>query len=92
MKPTLDKMASANIPVVTIDTEPDNGKVYMVVRADNKAYGNKACKYIGDTLKGTGEVVMTAIGTFHSTTHVSPLLNRASKSRSESPCGCSSGG
>jgi ABC-type sugar transport system substrate-binding protein len=58
VKPTLDKMASANIPVVTIDTEPDNGKVYMVVRADNKAYGNKACKYIGDTLKGTGEVVM----------------------------------
>jgi ABC-type sugar transport system substrate-binding protein len=30
----------------------------MVVRADNRAYGEKACKFLGDTLKGKGKVVM----------------------------------
>jgi simple sugar transport system substrate-binding protein/ribose transport system substrate-binding protein len=55
--PELAKLASKNIPVVTIDTEPDSGKVFMIVRADNKAYGTKSCKYIGDTLKGVGNVV-----------------------------------
>ncbi|WP_426592419.1 sugar ABC transporter substrate-binding protein [Cellulomonas sp. McL0617] len=56
--PTLQQLASKNIPVVSIDTRPDSGKVYMVVRADNRAYGTKACKYIGDTLGGKGNVVM----------------------------------
>jgi ABC-type sugar transport system substrate-binding protein len=55
--PTLQLLASKKIPVVSVDTRPDTGKVYMVVRADNKAYGEKSCKYIGDTLKGTGNVV-----------------------------------
>ena len=44
--------------MVSVDTRPDSGKVYMVVRANNVAYGQKACKYIGDTLKGKGNVVM----------------------------------
>jgi ribose transport system substrate-binding protein len=56
--PTLAQLASKNIPVVSVDTRPDSGKVYMVVRADNRAYGTKACKYIGDTLQGKGNVVM----------------------------------
>ena len=56
--PTLQQLAAKKIPVVSVDTRPDSGKVYMVVRADNKAYGLKACKYIGDTLKGKGNVVM----------------------------------
>jgi len=56
--PTLAQLAAKKIPVVSVDTRPDAGKVYMVVRADNKAYGEKSCKYIGDTLKGTGSVVM----------------------------------
>jgi ABC-type sugar transport system substrate-binding protein len=54
---TLDTLASKNIPVVSVDTRPDKGKVYMVVRADNKAYGEKACKFLGDKLKGAGTVV-----------------------------------
>jgi simple sugar transport system substrate-binding protein/ribose transport system substrate-binding protein len=29
----------------------------MVVRADNKAYGEKACKFLGDKLQGKGKVV-----------------------------------
>jgi ribose transport system substrate-binding protein len=56
--PTLQRLASKNIPVVSVDTRPDSGKVYMVVRADNVAYGEKSCKYIGDSLKGKGNVVM----------------------------------
>lgn len=56
--PTLALLDSKHIPVVSVDTRPDSGKVYMVVRADNKAYGTKACKYIGDTLQGKGNVVM----------------------------------
>jgi ribose transport system substrate-binding protein len=54
---TLDSLASKNIPVVSVDTRPDKGKVFMVVRADNKAYGEKACKFLGDKLGGKGTVV-----------------------------------
>jgi ribose transport system substrate-binding protein len=56
--PTLSQLKAKKIPVVTVDTRPDTGDVYMVVRADNKAYGEKACKYLGDTLKGKGKVAM----------------------------------
>jgi ribose transport system substrate-binding protein len=54
---TLDQLATKNIPVVTVDTRPDKGKTFMVVRADNRAYGEKACKFLGDQLKGKGKVV-----------------------------------
>jgi ribose transport system substrate-binding protein len=53
---TLDQMAKKKIPVVSVDTRPDKGPVYMVVRADNKAYGTKACEYLGAQLKGKGKV------------------------------------
>jgi simple sugar transport system substrate-binding protein/ribose transport system substrate-binding protein len=54
---TLDDLAKKHIPVVSVDTRPDKGQVYMVVRADNQAYGTKACQFLGDKLKGTGTVV-----------------------------------
>ncbi|MFC6081552.1 sugar ABC transporter substrate-binding protein [Sphaerisporangium aureirubrum] len=54
---TLDQLAAKNIPVVTVDTRPDKGPTYMVVRADNRAYGEKACKFLGDQLKGKGKVI-----------------------------------
>ena len=54
---TLDDLASKHIPVVSVDTRPDKGPVYMVVRADNKAYGTKACQFLGAKLKGAGTVV-----------------------------------
>ncbi|WP_405141331.1 sugar ABC transporter substrate-binding protein [Sphaerisporangium sp. NBC_01403] len=54
---TLDQLASKKIPVVTVDTRPDKGETYMVVRADNRAYGEKACKFLGEQLKGKGKVV-----------------------------------
>src|SRR6185312_3634897 len=43
---------------VTIDTRPDTGNVYMVVRADNRAYGTKACQFLGTKLGGKGKVIM----------------------------------
>jgi simple sugar transport system substrate-binding protein/ribose transport system substrate-binding protein len=36
---TLDRLAKAKVPVISVDTRPDKGDVYMVVRADNRAYG-----------------------------------------------------
>jgi simple sugar transport system substrate-binding protein/ribose transport system substrate-binding protein len=54
---TLDGLAQKKISVVSVDTRPDKGKVFMVVRADNRAYGVKACTYLGETLKGKGNVV-----------------------------------
>ncbi len=56
--PTLGQLESKKIPVVTIDTRPDTGKVFMVVRADNRAYGTKACQFLGAKLGGKGKVVM----------------------------------
>jgi ribose transport system substrate-binding protein len=54
---SLQSLEDKKIPVVSVDTRPDKGKVYMVVRADNRAYGEKACKYLGEQLKGKGKVV-----------------------------------
>lgn len=54
---TLDRLAAKDIPVISVDTRPDKGKVYMVVRADNRAYGTKACDYLGQQLHGAGKVV-----------------------------------
>lgn len=54
---TLDRLAAEGIPVVTIDTRPDKGKVFMVVRADNIDLGNKACEAMGEAIDGAGKVV-----------------------------------
>ncbi|MFG1642872.1 sugar ABC transporter substrate-binding protein [Amycolatopsis sp. NPDC049252] len=56
--PTLQQLAGKKIPVVSVDTRPDQGNVYMVVRADNRAYGEKACRFLGTKLGGKGKVVM----------------------------------
>jgi simple sugar transport system substrate-binding protein/ribose transport system substrate-binding protein len=56
--PELADLAAKKIPVVSIDTRPDTGSLYMVVRADNKAYGTKACEFLGKSMGGTGSVVM----------------------------------
>ncbi|WP_425248060.1 sugar ABC transporter substrate-binding protein [Streptomyces sp. NEAU-NA10] len=56
--PILQQLAAQKIPVVTLDTRPDTGDVYMVVRADNRAYGEKACRFLGTKLGGEGKVVM----------------------------------
>ncbi|MBC6462031.1 sugar ABC transporter substrate-binding protein [Actinomadura sp. HBU206391] len=56
--PTLQTLSAKKIPVVAVDTRPDQGDAYMVVRADNRAYGEKACHFLGTKLKGKGKVVM----------------------------------
>jgi simple sugar transport system substrate-binding protein/ribose transport system substrate-binding protein len=56
--PTLHTLTTKKIPVVTVDTRPDQGDAYMVVRADNRAYGEKSCHFLGTELKGRGKVVM----------------------------------
>ncbi len=56
--PTLQQLEGKKIPVVLVDTRPDQGNAFMVVRADNRAYGEKACRYLGEKLKGAGKVVM----------------------------------
>ena len=53
---TLEQLEEKKIPVVSVDTRPDSGKIYMVVRADNRAYGTKACEYLGEKLGGKGRV------------------------------------
>jgi ribose transport system substrate-binding protein len=54
---TLDRLAGQGVPVVTIDTRPDKGKVFMVVRADNIDLGQKACKAMGELTAGTGKII-----------------------------------
>ncbi|MFI6949128.1 sugar ABC transporter substrate-binding protein [Streptomyces sp. NPDC050422] len=54
---SLNTLNEKKIPVISVDTRPDKGDIYMVVRADNKAYGTNACKYLGEQLKGKGKVV-----------------------------------
>ena len=56
--PSLTTLQTKKIPVVTIDTRPDTGNVFMVVRADNRAYGTKACQFLGTKLGGKGKVIM----------------------------------
>lgn len=51
IKPALDYAESKGVPVVSVDVAPTAGKVSMVVRADNKLYGEKACEFIGKSVK-----------------------------------------
>jgi ribose transport system substrate-binding protein len=44
----LKTAAAAKVSVVAVDVAPDSGPVAIVVRANNVAYGEKACKYIGE--------------------------------------------
>jgi ribose transport system substrate-binding protein len=55
--PKLDELSGKKIPVVSVDTRPDTGAIYMVVRADNRAYGQKACEFLGKQLGGKGKVI-----------------------------------
>ncbi|MFE1798055.1 sugar ABC transporter substrate-binding protein [Streptomyces sp. NPDC059517] len=52
----LDQAERKGVPVVAVDVAPEKGKVAMVVRADNVAYGEKACEYLGKEIP-SGKVV-----------------------------------
>ncbi len=44
----LKNAAADKVAVVAVDVAPETGPVAIVVRANNIAYGEKACKYIGE--------------------------------------------
>ncbi|MFC5220689.1 sugar ABC transporter substrate-binding protein [Streptomyces coerulescens] len=52
----LDQAERKGVPVVAVDVAPEKGKVAMVVRANNKAYGQQACEFLGGQVK-SGKVV-----------------------------------
>ncbi|QES45157.1 ABC transporter substrate-binding protein [Streptomyces venezuelae] len=52
----LDQAERKGVPVVAVDVAPEKGEVAMVVRANNVAYGEKACDYLGEKVR-TGKVV-----------------------------------
>jgi ABC-type sugar transport system substrate-binding protein len=56
--PALDYAKSKGIPVVTVDVAPSQGNVYMIVRADNTAYGSKSCDYIASHASSPGTIAM----------------------------------
>ena len=56
--PALDYAKSKGVPVVTVDVAPSQGNVYMIVRADNTAYGSKSCDYIASHASGAGTIAM----------------------------------
>lgn len=45
------------VPVVMIDIAPAGGNTFMIVRADNKAIGAKACEAVGQAVGGKGKVL-----------------------------------
>lgn len=47
---------AAGVAVVAVDVAPSSGPVAIVVRANNLAYGEKACRYIGEHVPD-GDVV-----------------------------------
>jgi simple sugar transport system substrate-binding protein/ribose transport system substrate-binding protein len=51
--PALDYAAGKNIPVVSVDVAPSSGHVFMIVRADNVAYGQNSCKFIAAHATGS---------------------------------------
>jgi ribose transport system substrate-binding protein len=55
--PGIKAANAANIPVVTLDTAVNGGKVYMTVRADNYEMGQVACQEMGKLLHGKGTVL-----------------------------------
>jgi ribose transport system substrate-binding protein len=50
-KTVLETAAAGNVKVVAVDVAPDTGPVAIVVRANNVAYGEKACQFIGENVK-----------------------------------------
>ena len=55
--PAIEQANAKDVPVVTVNTGPNGGKVYMIVRANNYAMGEAGCEVMGERLKGKGNVV-----------------------------------
>lgn len=55
--PAVNFANSKNVPVVATDIPPNGGKLYMIVRADNKEMGAEICDAMGKALGGKGKVL-----------------------------------
>jgi ribose transport system substrate-binding protein len=55
--PALDYAASKNVPVVSIDIGPDGGKLFAIVRADNRGMGRIACTEMAKAIGDSGKVL-----------------------------------
>lgn len=55
--PALDYAASKRAPVVSIDIGPDGGKVYAIVRTDNRGMGRIACTEMAKAIGDSGKVL-----------------------------------
>lgn len=56
--PTVKKINTAGIPVVTVDRGANGGAIAAHIASDNVAGGKMAADYVGKRLKGKGNVVM----------------------------------
>jgi ribose transport system substrate-binding protein len=57
IKPALDKCASQDIPFVALDDAPAQGKLTIVVRADNYQMGATAAKKMAELIGSKGQVL-----------------------------------
>lgn len=55
--PALDFAVSQKVPVVSIDIGPDGGKLYAIVRADNRGMGHIACADMAKAIGDKGKVL-----------------------------------
>ncbi|MBB3931187.1 ABC-type sugar transport system substrate-binding protein [Kaistia hirudinis] len=55
--PVLALAEEKKVPAVLIDIAPAKGKAAMIVRADNKGIGAKACEAVGAAIGGKGKVL-----------------------------------
>lgn len=58
LTPAAEKVKTANIPLVLFDREVESDNYTALVKGDNKGGGVNAGKYIGEQLKGKGNVVI----------------------------------
>jgi ribose transport system substrate-binding protein len=55
--PALDFAVAQKVPVVSIDIGPDGGKLYAIVRADNRGMGHIACTDMAKAIGDKGKVL-----------------------------------
>ncbi|NGQ96522.1 substrate-binding domain-containing protein [Brevibacillus sp. SYP-B805] len=58
LTPAADKVKAANIPLVVFDREVANGNYTALVKGDNVGIGKNAAEFLGEQLKGKGNVVI----------------------------------
>jgi len=61
MKPDIDAAIAAGIPVITIDTDSSSSKRLSFIGTDNYAAGRMGGEFLGQALKGAGNVVFFSL-------------------------------